>query len=129
MEKIQRQLIFDFYNTLYNPQTGRLFCGVISYLEKSKKANLLVLITAGGSKRRNLISSLKINKYFSQIIICKKKSVQVFESAIGKKLPAIIIGDRQDEEIVIAKYLNISYIIVNPLLENPIKTIERKLSI
>lgn len=121
------QLIFDFYNTLYNPRTKTLFRGTIPFLCQLKKMYQLSLITTGGQNRKQLINKLGIAEYFFRIVICPRKSPKVFLKLIEKSSNALIIGDREEEEIYIAKLLKLSYIQVKPRLENPIKTITRQL--
>ena len=124
---MQSQIIFDFYNTLFNPKAKTLFGGTIPLLCQLKKAYKLSLITTGGQNRKQLINKLGIAKYFSRVVICPTKSPKVFLKLIDKSSNALIIGDRKEEEISIAKVLKLPYIQVTPQLENPVKTITSQL--
>jgi FMN phosphatase YigB (HAD superfamily) len=122
-----KTIIFDFYNTLFNPQTGRLFDGTTGMLRLLNKQYKLVLITSGGKYRYQLINKLSLFPDFSQIIICKIKKADVYAGFISSN--SVVIGDRIEEEIKIGKYLGAKTLLVNPDSENPITTIKRFLKI
>lgn len=125
----QKLIIFDFYRTIYNPETEGLFSGTDKILKKLAEKNILILITTGGKKRKKQIKKLKIEKFFSNIIVTKKKSIQIFKKAIKKSEikpnEVIIIGDQEKEEIQIGKFLETKTIKVNPEKEDPAKTIKK----
>jgi FMN phosphatase YigB (HAD superfamily) len=116
-------IIFDFYNTLYNPKTERLFRGTYPLLFRLRKKYNLVLITTGTSNRWETITNLRLFPIFSQILICKQKNISLFKDLITSN--SILIGDRQEEEILIGKKLKSRTILVNPDNENPIITIKK----
>lgn len=121
------QIIFDFYNTLYDPKTRALFVGTPTLLDQLKKEYRLILVTTSGQNRKRQVNKLGITRYFSEIIICPRKSLKLFLELIKNNPDTTIIGDRKEEEISIAKLLKLSYIQVTPQLENPIKTITKRL--
>ena len=123
---MKTKLIFDFYNTLYSPKTGKFFRGMSTLLNKLTTQYKLILITTSNPRREEQIRRLKLSRYFSPVILCPKKSLSLFRNYVD--LTTIIIGDRQEEEINIASKLKLQSIKVNPLLENPVKTIRQQLS-
>jgi len=124
---MKNQIIFDFYNTLYNPKTNVLFMGIPTLLRQLQPVYRLILVTVEGKSRQLQISKLSLNKYFSKIIVCPQKSVFVFQKLLREKSNTLIIGDRAEEEITIAQTLKLQFIKVNPELENPAKTIRNQL--
>lgn len=120
------QIIFDFYNTVYNPKTEQLFRGIPSLLTQLKLQYQLILITTYSPDRKKQLSQSKLNQYFSKIIICPQKSSLVFKR-FARDSTTIVIGDRQEEEINIAQALGLQFIKVSPKLENPVETIRKKL--
>jgi FMN phosphatase YigB (HAD superfamily) len=123
---MKKQIIFDFNNTLYNPKSGKLFPGIKRLLRNIQEKCFLVLITTSSPERLLEISNTKISKYFNLIIIIKKKGKAIYQQIAIDKSQTVIIGDRLDEEIAIAKQLGIPFIIINPLIQNPCRTIAQK---
>lgn len=124
---MKRVIIFDLYNTLYNPITGKLYRGSFPLLENISRFYQLLLITTYSPLRKRQVRNLKINPYFKNIIICKRKNLKVFRRLINKPKHFLIIGDRIEEEIAIGKKLKVETLLVNPKLENPITTIKKYL--
>lgn len=120
-------IIFDYFNTLYNPLTKRLFPGTVTFLLELKEVADLYLITTENSSRKAEIINFGLNPYFKKIIFCIKKEPLTFSKLLKRKSRVVIVGDRIDEEIAIAKELNTPFVLVNPNKENPILTIKRRL--
>lgn len=118
-----KSIIFDYYNTLYNPRTGKLFRGAIPLLEQLGSRFNLILITSGDNNRWQAIKELSLLPIFNQIILCKSKTKEVFSGFVNPE--TIIVGDRQDAEIDIGKFLGANILLVRPEIENPIKTIRK----
>lgn len=127
---MKKQIIFDFYNTLYNPKTEKLFKGSLTLLSKLKRKYRFVLVTTYSPKRLNQIAGLKLISLFQLIIICPKKDINIFKDLSIGFDETIIIGDRKEEEIFFAEKLNLRFLLVNPKLKNPYgvinKSIKRK---
>ena len=85
----------------------------------------LILISTGNLERKQLISSLKIDEFFSEIIITPWKNISIFKKIINSSDQTLIIGDSNLEEIKFAKLLKTRFIQVSPETENPIKTIKK----
>lgn len=128
---MKKLIIFDYYRTLYNPETGRLFSGIKRLLYKLflNSENTLILITTFNLKRKKQIKSLNLNKYFKEIILCKQKELIIYKDIMNKypSNAVVVIGDREEEEIKIGKKLNVKTIHVNPNFENPYSTIKKQL--
>lgn len=124
---MEKQIIFDFYNTLYNPKTGKLFRGVYKLLSDLRKNYRLCLITTTSKDREEQINRLKIKKYFAKIILCQGKTITIFKK-VTKQFPnTIVVGDREEEELLIAKSLQLEAILINSFLENPCFSIRKSL--
>lgn len=129
--KKYKLIIFDFYKTLFNPETGKLFDGIKEILIYLSPKIPLFLITVGNKERKNQIKKLNIDIYFKKIIYCKKKNEKIFNKLLVKNnvspKESIIVGDNEEEEIKIAKNLGIEIIKINYKKENPYESIKRGL--
>ncbi len=123
---MKKTIIFDFNKTIYDPYEGCLYRGSYSLLQKLNKNYYLILVTTYSPSRYLEIEKFKLNKYFTKIFIVKRKNLNLYKNLSLKK-PAILIGDNLKEEIRIGKKLKFKVIIINALLENPIKTIRKEL--
>ncbi len=127
--KMRKQIIFDYYNTLFNPKTGLLFYGVLEFLESLIEGKYtLNLITTEVKGRSAQIKSFGLNTYFSKILIVKQKNKSVFNKLIQNPATTLIIGDRFEEEINIGKSIGTRTLLVKPTKENPVKSINEYLN-
>jgi FMN phosphatase YigB (HAD superfamily) len=124
---MKKQILFDFYRTLYDPKTEGLYSGVKKLLKILDENYDLFLISTGNDQRRNLIKKLEIDQYFIKVIICTEKKLDIFSQILNKN--TLIIGDRYEEEIIIGKKLNAKIIQVFPEIENPVLKIRKELKI
>jgi FMN phosphatase YigB (HAD superfamily) len=122
-----KTIIFDFYNTLYNPKNGQLFRGSLMLLKKLKRNSKLILISTETSDRQNELTRLGLIPFFNQIILCKQKNLPLFQRLFSPG--TLIIGDRLEEEISIGKKLKLKTLLVDPKMENPIISIRKYLRI
>lgn len=126
---MRKVIIFDFYNTLYNPKTGRLFRGSISLLKKLSNRYRLILVTTYSSERKKQIQNLRIMQFFNPTVICRIKTMLVYQKIISQFQSYLIIGDNLEEEIAIGRKLSVDTLVVDPSLENPILTIKKYINI
>lgn len=100
-------IIFDFYRTLYDPDIEDLMPDSLMVLKSLWQSNFeLILITRKEQGRPELIESLDIDKYFSQILQVNEKGralQKVIKSHPERSF--VVIGDRAHEEIVIGNKL------------------------
>lgn len=108
-----KTIVFDYYNTLYNPKTGRLFPAIPSLLRLLKIRYALVLITTCSPNRKSEIQKLGLNRFFQRIVICSKKTRKIFRRFIQKPEESLVIGDRLEEEIRIGSQLGARTLFVN----------------
>jgi len=124
-------IIFDFYKTIYDPETNEFYPGTELLLEKLNINNALALVTTESTERVALLMKLDVKKYFLEVVLCNGKRAKCYSDladALNKSNNDIlIIGDRDDEELRIAKQLNIAFIKVDPKKRNPINTIFEKI--
>ena len=120
---MKQVIIFDFYKTIFDPITQKLYWGVRLLLKKLSRNNNLVLITTGDRKRKEQIENLNISIYFDEIIVCARKS----ESVYNKYPNPIIVGDRDDEEIHFAKLLGFRFIKIDAEITKPYKLLKIRL--
>jgi len=124
---VEKQLIFDFYNTLYDPVRDQLYDGIIELLTNLSEEWDLVLITTGSLDRQIQITRLILPDLFSEIIIVDQKTQAAFQSQLNGYGITLIIGDRLEEEIAIAQKLGMPFILVNSTKESPAQTIKSQL--
>jgi FMN phosphatase YigB (HAD superfamily) len=124
---MNRQIIFDFYNTLYNPKTKKMFRGSFVLLKKLSQDYKLILVTTFSPERVDILVKLNLDNFFSKIIICPQKNQSIFKKLKRQSNETIVIGDREEEEIAFGLNLGLTVIKVNPNLENPTITIRKSL--
>lgn len=129
--KKYKLIIFDFYKTLFNPETGELFDGIKEILTYRCARIPLILITYGGKQRKKQIKKVNIEKYFEKIIFCTKKNQETYRKILAdynaSPDESIIVGDNEKEEIKIGKKLGTEIIKVNSANEKPSDTLKRRL--
>jgi len=106
-------IIFDFNRTLFDPKNDSLFQGALEMLKYFHKQSFqLVLLGKGDAKRREKISNLNIEQYFSEIYIVKEKSLSQLEKIKTANKGRIIysVGDRIKKEIKLGNILGITTI-------------------
>jgi len=118
-------IIFDFYKTLFSPETQELYIGVDELIQKLSGDYSLILVSTGDKERLNVINQFKTFSVFQEIFICRKKSKKLFRS-IQKKYCAssiniIVVGDRENEEIMIGNQLGYTTCLVKPKSMFPTK--------
>lgn len=99
-------IIFDFNRTLYDPEKGRLFDGVIPLLNFLKAEGLkLGLISFGGEEKSRLIESLGLTEALDwEKVVAEKRpdDFREFPLRFGlKEEEVLVVGDLLDEEIAL----------------------------
>jgi FMN phosphatase YigB (HAD superfamily) len=122
-----KDIIFDFYKTLYNPEDKSLYRGITTLLKKLSKRYKLILVSTGEVNRRKKIQKLGIDKYFKEVIVCEQKTFNDYAKIISSPTRTLIIGDCIEEEIKIGKKIKCNTLLINSKKENPTKTIKRYL--
>ena len=105
---MQKNIIFDFKSTLYNPEQERLMAQTKKILTQLKnKKYSLVLISMDTPDIKKIINSLGITQFFNQIVITNKKTEKLLKKFIKKEpIENYIVGDRIKKEITIGNQLN-----------------------
>ena len=109
-------IIFDLIGTLYDEGSSNLHRDGIQVLKQLKKRHHLVLVTDLNKDKHKLVENLGLYNYFDKVIISKKNK-ELFKNIINDKkiLPSesLVIGDNLENEIKIAKTLNMKYLFVD----------------
>lgn len=110
-------IIFDFNRTLYDPEKEKLMEGTVKLLNTLKKrgVKMALLSRTTTGNRRQLISSLGLDDYFTKVIVT---SVTKNESHFTEMMEAmqvsanrcVVVGDRVKSEIAIGKKLGLQTI-------------------
>jgi FMN phosphatase YigB (HAD superfamily) len=102
----KKAIIFDFNRTLYNPESGELYDGVIELLEKLHKEHHLFLLSKQEGGRGEFLRHLGIADYFEAIYFVREKTPDTFAEILSKHSLApedcIVIGDRAQGELAAA---------------------------
>lgn len=110
-----RAIIWDFRNTIYNPDTQEFEEGALEILEKYFGKYKMVIITSTPARERRiqLIKDLGIDKYFEEIIV-GVKTPELFQSICEElcvKLEEVyVIGDSYNSEIRVGNELGMKTI-------------------
>ncbi|HEX8964973.1 MAG TPA: HAD hydrolase-like protein [Patescibacteria group bacterium] len=104
-----RSVIFDWKNTLYDPESKQLLPGAIELLNLLKKEEIsLMLISKGSSEMMGEAQGLGITEFFTKIIfLATPKTIESFKEFITPDPKETwFVGDRLDSEIHIGKQLH-----------------------
>ena len=111
-----KTIIFDLIDTLYDPNSKKLFPDTLTTLDLLKNNFSLILVTDFKEDKKRLLDDLGLEKYFDNIIISNKRN-NLFESILnGNSIRAsecLVIGDNEKNEIQIARNLNLNYLVIN----------------
>ncbi len=112
-------IIFDFINTLYDPEKKQLFTGVLSLLKDLKTSGIkLGLLSYGSAGKIELIRKLGLNEYFDKVAVTEEKSPAEFQLFLEQfKLnpdQILVVGDRLDDEIKTGKSLGLITVWISP---------------
>lgn len=101
-------IIYDFMWTLYDPEKGQLFDGVLPMLVSFKEKDLKQgLISFGGAEKKRLIEGLELGKILDWYKVVEEKNPEVFKVFLEefdlKPEEVMVVGDLVNEEIAIGK--------------------------
>lgn len=116
-----RGVIFDFMRTLYNPEEGRLYYGVLEILDQFLELNLkLGLVTYGSAGKKLLLEQLGLSTIFHWYQVVEVKTPYIFMTFVKKygldTKDVLVVGDLVTEEIAIGKDLGMKTVWVK---QNP----------
>ena len=122
------KIIFDYNRTLFNPDTGSLYHGVLELLKRLSKRHELFLVSKNEVGRNEKFENMSIKKYFISYTFTDKKSRQIFLDLVGDSGEVFVVGDRVAGEIKIGNELRFRTIWVRQGifgLDNPKSEIEK----
>ena len=101
-----RGIIFDFYRTIFNPETQKLVPGAQKILQRFRKRGFrLVLISRREKGRMAEITKCEIAPLFDEIYLVRKKNVAVLKRVLRSHRvdpkSTFVVGDRVQEEIAL----------------------------
>lgn len=101
-----RTIIFDFFRTLFNPETQRLIPEAKTVLRNLRKRGFkLILISRQETGRTRTIKSTGLAPFFERILVTKKKSAALLRRALHAQRAnlrcSFVVGDRAREEIAL----------------------------
>ncbi|USN53238.1 MAG: HAD family hydrolase [Candidatus Nomurabacteria bacterium] len=105
----QHVIVFDFNRTLYDPAQGALVPGALEVLARLQRRYTLALFSRAIPTRTELIRSLGLASFFSEIVVSRRKSQRELQRivkgcAIGN---SFVIGDRVRKEIALGNRLGL----------------------
>lgn len=94
--------------TLYDPEKGQLFDGVLPMLTSFKERDIKQgLISFGGAEKRQLIKSLGLENILDWYKVVEEKNPEVFKAFLTefdlKPEEVLVVGDLVNEEVSIGK--------------------------
>jgi FMN phosphatase YigB (HAD superfamily) len=99
------KIIFDYNRTLFNPDTGALYEGVVELLQYCSTAHELFLVSKEEPMRMDQFKKIGIEPYFQKCFFVTQKTDALFQD-IGKEATrCIVVGDRISGEIAIGNRL------------------------
>lgn len=102
-------IIFDWKQTLYDPDSGRLIAGTEDVLRYLQGRNVTVyLIGKGADDMYDEVVRLKVKPYFEDILfVSTEKRPHHFKKFVHKSIPAktLIVGDKLNSEIEVGNLL------------------------
>lgn len=111
--KIYTWIFWDWYKTLYDPESNSLYPWVKDFLNDSMKTCKQVLISRSvePNNRMQLLKEFGVEKYFIELKLGLENKVVYMNEVIEKyginKKEILVIGDNYDREIAAAEYLGL----------------------
>lgn len=99
------KIIFDYNRTIFNPETGTLYAGVLEMLKILSLNHDLFLVSKNELNREDFFEELGISEYFKKAIFVEEKNEDIFKNLVGDNLNVIVVGDRIKGEIFIGNKL------------------------
>jgi len=101
---MNKGIILDFNRTVFDPDANSLFPGALEAIKLLyHEGFVIVLVAKENDGRENLIKSLEIDQYFSEIMFVSEKTAHLFKEIKATfKMQAnksFVIGDRVRSEI------------------------------
>lgn len=101
-------IVYDFMRTLYDPEKGQLFDGVLPMLVSFKERGVKQgLVSFGGGEKRQLIDGLGLGKILDWYKVVEEKNPEVFKAFLTefnlKPEEVLVVGDLVNQEIAIGK--------------------------
>src|SRR3989338_8869691 len=101
-------IIFDFFRTLYDPDTRSLLPNALEVLEELIKRGFQLFIVSHGAGRREELQALGIDHFFKDVVVTPEKTEKDFLKVIPEdtdKTNSFVIGDRVRYEMRIGNKL------------------------
>ncbi len=99
------KIIFDYNRTIFNPETGTLYSGVLEMIKILSLNHDLFLVSKNETNREDFFKKLGIFEYFKKVIFVEEKNEDIFKNLVGENLDVIVVGDRIKGEIFIGNQL------------------------
>ncbi len=111
-------IIFDFMRTLYNPEKGELFDGVLPMLTSFKEKGIKQgLVSFGGGEKRRLLFNLGLTSVFDWYRVVEDKTPEVFQDFLSKfslkPEEVLVVGDLVNKEVAIGKRIGAKTVWIN----------------
>lgn len=121
------KIIFDYNRTIYNPETGALYDGVLDLLADLSSRHVLFLVSKLEPVRLGMIQELGIKDFFREVHFVEQKTPELFLKLADGDSDVLVVGDRVRAEIMIGNMLGFNTVWTAQGLfgnEGPISDIE-----
>ena len=112
---MNKTIIFDFYRTIFDPESSKLVPGTKTVLKSLKRRGFrLFLVSREEKSRKELIQSLGISDTFEQILLVPQKTAADFLNILSTQKISLknsfVVGDRVKEEIALGNQIGLTTI-------------------
>ena len=107
---MNKAIIFDFYRTIFDPETNSLDPGALEILGGLGRKHKLFLVSTGGKERKKLIDSFQLKRFFVKILVLEKEKrkedfLYCLKGIKCRLKETVVIGDALSSEIAVGKSL------------------------
>lgn len=93
------KIIFDYNRTIFNPETGQLYPGVLDMLRSIAGRHEIFLLSMNEPGREAGLAELGIEDFFQGVVFSNTKDESAFRRLVGDSKDVLVVGDRIESEI------------------------------
>lgn len=99
------KIILDYNRTIFDPESGKLYPGVLELLQRISKKHELFLVSKYEPGRQNTLRELGIDGLFKKIAFVDDKAPELFLELVDGDKNVLVAGDRVRGEIRVGNAL------------------------
>jgi FMN phosphatase YigB (HAD superfamily) len=106
------KIIFDYNRTIFDPEAGDLYEGVLEMLEELSLKHTLYLLSAHEPGRRQTIKDLKVERFFQAVVFTTQKNAEAFKMVAEEGEEVLVVGDNIYSEIKVGNEMNFKTVLL-----------------